>query len=595
MTKWRCTVCGYIYDEKKEGKRFKDLSDGWYCPICGAPRSAFLSIGRQLTKQKQKTGTTVAEKIVEQLTAIGVRHIYGIPGDSNLPLIEALSHQNTIKFILTRHEETAAFMASAHAKITGEIGVCISIAGPGATNLITGLMDAATDGVPVLALTGQVAQAFIGSESLQEIDQIELFEPFTVFHETIAKPSQAINLTMLAVKNAYLKRGVAMLSTPTDVLAETLEDPILLPEEHIFNQHLSPTSLDIEHAAQLINTAKKPIILAGWGTRKCAPALLKFAEKISSPIATTSRAKGVISENHPLSVGVLGSLGTLHAAQAMTKADLVIVIGSGFRQRNLVPRLPIVQIDIDAVKLGKSFPIKAGLVGDAGTVLTRFIPEVSSQQADTAYFAEIKQIKETHLHDLSVDAQDLSVPINPGFVIQSLQKHISKDAIICVDVGDHTYWMYKKFICDGQETFMSANMASMGFGLPGALAGQMDYPNRQVVCVTGDGGFGMLMIDFSTAVFNQLPIKVILFNDSRLKNIKKEQQWYGYKEFGIEFINPDFAAFARSLGAEGFRVEKPQELDAAISTAFKTNKPAIIDILVDPEKMAPKIKYPKKE
>jgi len=235
MAKWKCTVCNYIYDEEKEGKRFKDLSPGWVCPVCGAPKSAFVRIGKE-TPEKAGSIPTVAEKIIEQLSAMGVRYIYGIPGDSNLPLVEALSIQNEIKFVLTRHEETAAFMASAHAKLTDEIGVCLSIAGPGATNLITGLMDAATDGVPVLALTGQVPQVFLGSESLQEIDQIELFEPFTVFNETVAKPAQAISLTVLAAKNAYLKRGVALLSLPTDVLAEELEDETWKPEDKAFCQ-----------------------------------------------------------------------------------------------------------------------------------------------------------------------------------------------------------------------------------------------------------------------------------------------------------------------------------------------------------------------
>ncbi|MFQ6071172.1 MAG: thiamine pyrophosphate-binding protein [Methanosarcinales archaeon] len=233
MAKWRCTICNYIYNEEKEGIKFKDLPDSWTCPRCGAPKSAFERIGREQIEgeeEKEKI-TTVAEKIIEQLTAIGVEYIYGIPGDSNLPIVEALRNQDKIKFILTRHEETAAFMASAHGKLTGKLGVCLSIAGPGASNLITGLLDAATDGSPVLALTGQVPQIFLGSESLQEIDEIEIFRPFTAFSETIAKPGQTIRLTTLAVKNAYNKPGAAHLSLPTDVLAESLDEKIWIPEE----------------------------------------------------------------------------------------------------------------------------------------------------------------------------------------------------------------------------------------------------------------------------------------------------------------------------------------------------------------------------
>lgn len=411
MVKWKCTVCNYIYDEEKEGKKFKDLSPSWVCPVCGAPKSAFVRIGKKIPEKRAVTVPTVAEKIVEQLSAIGVKYIYGIPGDSILPLIEALSNQNKIKFVLTRHEETAAFMASAHAKLTDEIGVCLSIAGPGATNLITGLMDAATDGAPVLALTGQVPQVFLGSESLQEIDQIELFEPFTVFNETIAKPAQAISLTVLAVKNAYFKRGVALLSLPTDVLAEELEDEIWKPEEHLFKQTVAPADEDVAKAVKFIDESRRPIILGGWGIRNCGKEVVELAEKISAPIATTSRAKGVIPETHGLAVGVLGSIGTRFAAKAMTKADLIIVIGSGFRQRNLVPNLPIVQIDIDGVKLGKSFPIKVGLTGDAKAVLKKLIEKVSAKKLDEKYFDEIKKIKVKHFGEIKEDSENMSVPI----------------------------------------------------------------------------------------------------------------------------------------------------------------------------------------
>ncbi|MFX0067771.1 MAG: thiamine pyrophosphate-binding protein [Candidatus Hodarchaeota archaeon] len=590
MTKWRCTVCGFIYDEEKEGTEFRDLPSDYTCPICGAPKSAFVAIGIITPEEKAEPLPTVGQKIVEQLTELGVRYIYGIPGDSILPLVDALSRQDKIKFILTRHEETAAFMASAHAKITGEIGVCLSIAGPGATNLITGLMDAATDRAPVLALVGQVPQVFLGSESLQEIDQIELFSPFTVFRETIAKPAQAIRLTMLAVKNAHINRGVSVLSLPTDVLAEELTDEIWKREDHLFNQSVAPPEEDIEKMAKIIDKSKRPIVFGGWGIRDSGKTVINLAEKISAPIATTSRAKGVIPETHELAVGVLGSIGTQHAAKAIKRSDLIIVVGSGFRQKNLVPDLPIVQIDIDGVKLGKTFPIKMGLTGDATIILKMLVEKVVKKSPDKSYLEEIKKLKEKHLRDLKEDSENLSVPIHPGFVIQAIRKHAQRNAIICVDVGDHTYWFYKKYICAGERTFMSSNMASMAFSLPASLAAQINLPDRQVICVTSDGGFGMLMADFTTAVYNGLPIKIVLFNDNKLKNIKKEQEQYGFREFGTQFVNPNFAGYAESCGGEGYRVEKPEELDTALERAFKSDKPALVDVVVDPEKMAPGIK-----
>jgi pyruvate oxidase len=590
MAKWRCTVCNYIYDEEKKGVRFNDLPSDWFCPICAAPKSAFVLMGSGRVEEEDAYAPTVADKIVKQLTEFGVEYVFGIPGDSILPLVDSLSRQDDIKFMLTRHEETAAFMASAYAKLTGKLGVCLSIAGPGATNLITGLVDAATDRAPVLALLGQVAQVHLGSESLQEIDEIEIFAPFTVFHEAISKPAQAINLTVLAVKNAYLRQGVSVLSLPTDVLSETLRDTIWKPEEHLFQQKTAPSKNDVEKAIKLIHESRKPLVFGGWGIRDCGAEVLQLAEKISAPIATTTRAKGVIPESHPMVVGVLGSVGTRFAVKAITNADLVIVIGSGFRQRNLLPKLPIIQIDVDGVKLGKSFPISCGLIGDAKTTVQMILDGVSQKEADEDYFMEISKLKEENRREIMKDSLDRSVPIHPGFVIQTLKKHAKKDAIITVDSGDHTYWFYKKYICDEERTLLSSNMASMAFALPAALAAQIAYPDKQVIAVNGDGGFSMLMADFTTAVQNNLPVKVIVFNDSMLKNIAKEQLLYGYPEFGTHFVNPDFAAFASSCGGEGYRVETPEELETALKQAFASDKPALIDIIVDPEKMAPIIK-----
>lgn len=589
MVKWKCTVCNFIYDEYKEEKKFRDLGSRWICPICGAPKSAFIRDSNEKEKKAGRT-STVAEKIVEQLSAFDIKHIYGIPGDSNLPFIEALRKQNKIQFILTRHEETAAFMASAHAKLTGEIGVCLSIAGPGATNLITGLIDAATDKAPVLALTGQVSQVFVGSESLQEIDQIELFDSFTVFNETIAKSAQTINLTMLAVKTAILKEGVAHLSLPTDILAEELSDEILRPEEHLFQQSVIPPKNKVESAAKLIEASRRPIIFGGWGMRHCGDEIMELAKHLSAPIATTARAKGVIAENNDLAVGVLGGEGSGFAAKAMNKADCIIVVGSGFRQRVLVPNLPIVQIDIDSVKLGKSFPINIGLIGDAKEVIQQLIEIVPKKTPEKKYVDEIRKIREEHLTEIKQDSENMTIPIYPGFVIQTIKKNAKKNAIICVDSGDHTYWYLKNYVCDEEKTLISANMGSMAFALPASLAAKLDFPTEQVICITGDGGFSMLMAEFTTAVYNNLPITIIVFNDKKLKNIAKEQRMYGYKEFGTEFTNPNYADFAKSCGGDGYQVEKPSELDTVLAHVLKSNKPTIVDIIVDPEQMSPIIR-----
>ncbi|MDY6958226.1 MAG: thiamine pyrophosphate-binding protein [Halobacteriota archaeon] len=586
MAKFRCTVCNWVYDEEVEGKKFADLPDSFFCPVCGSPKSAFVLEG-VVKEEDESVKTTVADKIVEQLEAFGVRYIYGIPGHSNLPIIESVRKSDKIKFILTRHEETAAFMASAHGKMTDTLGVCISIAGPGSTNLITGLMDSATDRSPVLALAGQVPEVFLGSEAFQEIDQIDIFKPFSEYAQTIARSNQAVGLVTRAVKYAYKKPGVSVLSTPTDILVERCSDRPFSIEKRLFKNSIVSDDERIVKTAELINNCKRIAILAGWGSRHASDELIELSKILVAPIATTSRAKGVIDETYKYSLGVLGSIGSKHAAKAIRDCELVIIIGSGFRQANLVPSgVKTVQIDIDSTRVGKTFDVTSELIGDAKLILGRLLPLLNQKEEDNQFLDGINKIKAEHMGEIKNDSEDYSVPINPGFVIQAIKRNVKEDAIISVDVGDHTYWFYKKFVCEGQRTFLSANMASMGFALPASLSAKLDFPERQVICVTGDGGFGMLMADFTTAVREKLAIKVIIFNDGRLKNIKKEQMRDNYPEFGVNFPNPNFSKFAISSGGDGFRVDDPKELDEVFRKAFLTDKPTIIDVLIDPEKMA---------
>lgn len=585
MARFRCSVCNWVYDEEQEGVKFEDLPETWTCPICGAPKSAFVPEG--IKHADQTIDTTVADKIVEQLVRLGVRCIYGIPGDSNLPLVDAIRRDGHIRFVLTRHEETAAFMASAHGKLTDEIGVCMSIAGPGATNLVTGLMDATADRSPVLALVGQVAEVHLGSEAFQEIDQLELFHPFSVFSEAVARASQAVNLTLLAAKHAYRGPGVAVLSTPTDVLVERLGGDVLDPERRLHKGEPVASDDEIAAAVNLIDAYERVAILAGWGARHHGQKLLDLADRLKAPITTTSRAKGVVDEIAMGSLGVLGSIGSKRAARAIQDAQILIVVGTGFRHAGLIPAgVKVIQIDRDPARIGKTFDVDAGILGDAGAALLRLSEGVAEKHKDAAWWAKIDELRASYLDMVEAEGQDRSTPIHPGFVIQALRRHVAKDAIITVDVGDHTYWFYKRFHCDGQRTLLSANIASMGFGLPAALSAQLAFPGRQVVCLTGDGGFGMLMADFTTAVREKLPITVVLFNDGKLKNIKKEQARDGYAEFGISFPNPDFARFAETAGGEGYRIEDPSELDDALAEALASKRPALVDVAVDEERMA---------
>ncbi len=581
MKKWKCSVCGYVYDESHEGTPFEQLPESWTCPRCGAPRSAFQVIEGEATVSRSKS--TVADKLVEQLAAYGVRRVYGIPGHSNLPLTDAIRRHQDIELILTRHEQAAAYMASAHAKLTGEIGVCMSIAGPGATNLITGLVDAATDRAPVLALLGQVPEVFLGSESLQEIAETDIFKTFCVYAEMITHPAQALQVLNLAIKKAYAAPGPAALSLPTDVLAKPLDGSIWNPGDHLF--HLDPLPGDsIKKAAAMLQQSRRPVLFAGWGARHCGPDLLDLAYHIGAPIATTSRAKGTVLESDEMVLGVLGSIGNRFAPRIVQQADLIVILGSGFRQRNLVPDIDVVQVDIDAARVGKTFPVKAGIVGDAHRVVQMLRQALPKREMDPEFRSLIREAHTKYLGLLEADRQNLLKPIHPGTVIQALKTHAPQNAIICSDVGDHTYWFYKRFVCEGQTTLLCANMAGMGFGVPAAIACSFARPERPVIALTGDGGFGMAGMEFTTAVHNRLPITIVVFNDGKLKNIKKEMEGSGYPVYRVEFPNPDFSQFAKTAGGLGFRVEDPEDLDEAFRKAMASSLPSIIDVKIDPEK-----------
>ncbi len=585
----RCTVCNWIYDEEEEGVPFEDLPTDYTCPVCGAPKAAFEPVSGDRSPEGN-----VADALTRGLVDLGVRKVYGIPGDSNLPLVEALRKNPDIELVLTRHESTAAFMASAHAKLTGELGVCLSIAGPGTTNLMTGLMDAAADRAPVLALVGQVSGIFVGSEAFQEIDQIEMFRPFSVFAETLSLPSQLPRLFGMAVKAAYGRHGVSVLSMPTDTLAASPVEEQWESSTRLFRGTSLPEDEDLERAVSMIESAEKPAIFAGWGTRRDPESIHRLATSLNAPVATTSRAKGVFPETHRLSLGVLGSIGNPHAPRALAEADLLLVLGSGFRQRNLLTDVPIVQVDHDPVRLGRNFPVELGLVGDVPATVRELLARLSGGNGEVGLAEEVEIARSRWKAEIESDDSS-SGSVHPNRLIQALKRHLRDDAVVAVDVGDHTYWFYQRFQCESQLTLMSASMASMGFALPAALAAGMEMPDRQIVCLTGDGGFGMLMADFTTAIVNELDITVILFNDYCLKNIKKEQRRDGYPDYAVEFANPDFAQFASSAGGLGIEVNEEEQLDDAINEALSYKGAALIDVKIDPDAMLGGVKIISKE
>ena len=582
MAKFRCTVCNYVYDEAKEKVRFSDLPKEWVCPVCGAPQSAFVLLADKA--EEKKKGRTVSDVLIEQIAEWGVQYVFGVPGTSTLGVVDAIRRSSKIQYLQVRHEQTAAFMASAYGKLTGHVAACLGVSGPGATNLATGLYDASLDHSPVLALTGLVARQLIGPGSVQEIDQYSFFEPICVFNKILMSEDQTTTLATLAIRHALLDRGVAHIGIPNDVQKLPYETRILPIEGRMPNLAFGQEDALIEKAAITIDQAERPAIVAGFGAMGQGTKLLKLATKISAPIITTFRAKGIIDEDHKLYAGSHGSIASTAAATLVRKADLLIVIGSSFSELTRIPEKKTVQIDINMKMIAKSHPVEVSLLGNSAVLIPKLTGKVKEKQ-NTKYLNEIGKLKQEWTKQLEGEADSSLKPIRPQYIMKVLNEKIAGDAVISLDVGENCWWFGRNFqMKKTQKMVMSRYLASMGFGLPGALAAALAYPDRQIICIAGDGGFSMVMEDFLTALKYQMPVKVFVLNNQSLGMIQQEQKVEGYQSWQTELYNYNFAGFAEHSGGTGIKVKEPSELEAAVDKALSANKPVIVDIDTDPRR-----------
>jgi pyruvate oxidase len=583
MAKYRCTVCNYIYDEAKEGKRFGELAGEWRCPVCNAAKDMFVLL-TGAAADNTKRDKTVSDIMAAQMVECGVKYVFGLPGTSALGVVEALRKNKDLKFIQVRHEQTAAFMASAYAKLTGHVGACLAVAGPGATNLATGLYDAKLDHAPVLALTGLVKRQMIGPGSFQEIDQHSFFEPISVFNKILMTEDQTTTLVTLAIKHALVERGVSHISIPNDVQKLPYEAEIIPFEGRIPNRAISSSDYLIKQAAFAVDMAERPVIISGFGALGQGEELLKLAAKISAPIVTTFRGKGVIDEDNGLYVGSHGTIASTAASELVRKSDLLIVIGSSFSDMTKIPEKKTVQIDIDPMMIAKNFPVEAGLWGNSSELIPK-LKEAVKTKRNSSYMAEIRKLKRDWLKQLEKEADPAKSPVRPQYIIKVLNEKLPEDCVISLDIGENGWWFGRNFFMKKtQKMVMSGYLASMGSGLPGALAAKLAFPDRQAVCITGDGGFSMVMADFLTAVKNKLPVKVFLFNNRQLGMIMQEQKVEGYQNWQTDLYNCDFAAYARECGGIGIKVSKAGELPAAVDQALASDQPVIVDIETDPRR-----------
>ena len=584
MAKYRCTVCNYVYDEAKEKRKFTDLPKEWVCPVCGAPKSAFVLLAEK-TEEKKAVEHTVSDVLIAQIAEWGVKYVFGIPGTSTLGVVDAIRKSNgKVKYLQVRHEETAAFMASAYGKLTGHVAACLGISGPGATNMATGLYDAQLDHSPVLALTGMVPRNLMGQGSLQEIDQQAFFEPLSVYNKTLMTEDQTTTLATLAIKHALLEQGVAHIGIPNDVQKLPYEAEVLPFEGRIPNMAYGQEAWVIEKAAKVVDSAVRPVILAGFGARGQGKKLLALASKISAPIMSTFRAKGVVDESEPMYVGCHGGVGSTAAGELMEKADLLIAIGSSFSDLSLIPQKRTVQIDINPLMIARRYPVEVGLLGNSAVLIPKLTAKVQQKQ-NADYLAEVVRLKQAWLEQLEKEADATTKPIRPPYIIKVLNDKAADDAVFSLDVGENCWWFGRNFqMKKTQKLVMTGGLATMGFGLPGALAAALAYPERQVICLTGDGGLTMVLGDFLTALKYDLKVKVFVMNNKRLGMIMQEQKVEGYEGWQTELYDYNFADFAEHAGGMGIKVSEPAELPAAVERALAADKPVIVDIDTDPRR-----------
>jgi thiamine pyrophosphate-dependent acetolactate synthase large subunit-like protein/nitrite reductase/ring-hydroxylating ferredoxin subunit len=537
---------------------------------------------------------TVTDVMAETMTNWGVTTMFGMVGHSNLGLADALRLQEKagrLNYYGIRHEGAAAFACSGYAKLTGKPAACLTIAGPGATNLMTGLWDAKVDRAPVLALTGQVDAQVLGPGAFQEIDLAAAFAPVARFSQTVLHTSKHAELMTLACKSAVVERDVSHLIFPDDVqtLPAAENAKASGPDGRVAAQHIAPPAEALDEAISLLKKAQRPIIIAGYGARDSMDEVIDLAERLHAPVLTTFKAKGQIPDNHPLAAGVLGRSGTPVASWFMNECDTILALGSSFSNHTgITPKRPIIQVDFDRMTLGKFHGVTVPVWAEIGVTARLIAAEFTEPSAATDQRAELaerwsiwREEKRSRLVD------DQGNGLNSASVFAALSDAVPGNAVIAVDVGNNTYSFGRYFECRNQRILMSGYLGSIGFSFSAAMGAwaatqdQEEYRGRKVVSVSGDGGFGQYMGDFNTAVKYNMNITHVLLNNSQLGKISKEQRAGEWPVWQTSLHNPSFAAYANLCGGKGFRVTKAEKLAEALEQALACDGPSLVEIITD--------------
>ena len=573
---------------------------GWdYCPHTGkAPgfddgvqtyevelRDDGIYVGLQ---KEKKPSRTVSDVMIETMVNWGVTHIFGMVGHSNLGLAEAIRLQcekNNLTFIGIRHEGAAAFAASGFAKLTGRPAACLSIAGPGATNLLTGLWDAKVDRAPIVALTGQVDTQVLGAGAFQEVDLASAFSSVAEWSQTVLHTSKYAELMTLALKNAILKRNVSHLIFPDEVqvLEVPEETPSSDPAGRITEQTITPPQNSIDETLEAIKSAKRPVFIVGHGARFSMPEIVKLAERLNAPVLTTFKGKGLISDYHPLGCGVLGRSGTPIASWFMNESDLLVVFGASFSNHTgITAKKKTIQVDFEAMALGKFHKIDIPVWGEIGVTVNILLNKLSKDCQAQDRRKEIEERWQIWRQEKSNRSKDdLGKGLNSAIIFDVMGRVVPEDAVISVDVGNNAYSFGRYFECKKQSILMSGYLGSIGFGYPSAMGAWAASPERASIVVSGDGGFGQYMTEVTTAVKYNMNITHILLNNHELGKISKEQRAGNWDVWATSLHNPNFSKFYKNCGAWGERVESFDQLESVMNEALSYEGPALVEIMTD--------------
>jgi thiamine pyrophosphate-dependent acetolactate synthase large subunit-like protein/nitrite reductase/ring-hydroxylating ferredoxin subunit len=542
-------------------------------------------------KEESVHEPTISDVMVETMINWGVDTVFGMVGHSNLGLADAMRLQEkkgNLKFIGIRHEGAASFAASAYGKLIGKPAACLTIAGPGATNLFTGMWDAKVDRAPLLVLTGQIATQVVGTGTFQEVDLVSAFNSVAEFNHRVQADSPHGELMSLAIKSAILNRDVSHLTFPDEVQVAPAGDAESGRREgRMPNLSVSPPHEEIDKSVNLINKAHRPVIIIGHGATNATTEILSLAEKLGAPVLTTFKAKGIISDRHSLACGVLGKSGTPVAAHFMSTADLLLVFGASFsKHTGIAESIPTIQVDYDPLVLAKFHAILVRVLGEIGITASLFNTRMKNHTPINNPRSEIAKKWADWREEKTKRANEFSDKITPAKVFLELNKFAPEEGVMCVDVGNNAYSFGRYFESIKHRFLMSGYLGSIGYALPASI-GAWSATNGEmpVIAVAGDGGFAQYLAELTTLVKYNIPVKLVIINNNQLAKISKEQREGQFEVWKTNLSNPKYSEFAESCGMIGLRAENNTEIAEKMKQLFEVDGPALLDVITDPDKM----------